>query len=78
MPTSAFVYEAIGLSAETVLVRITAQPGYYLYRDKFSFRVADASGFSVRDVSLPEGTLKDDPEFGPVQVIYGQVEIPVR
>ena len=75
---SAFVYEAIGLSAETVLVRITAQPGYYLYRDKFSFRVADASGFSVRDVSLPEGTIKDDPEFGPVPVIYGQVEIPVR
>ncbi len=75
---SAFVYEAIGLSAETVLVRITAQPGYYLYRDKFSFRVADASGFAVREVSLPEGTIKDDPEFGPVPVIYGQVEIPVR
>ncbi len=75
---TAFVYEAIGLSDETVLVRITAQPGYYLYRDKFSFRVADASGFTVRDVSLPEGKVKDDPEFGPVQVIYGQVEIPVR
>jgi thiol:disulfide interchange protein DsbD len=74
----AFVYEAIGLSAETVLVRFTAQPGYYLYRDQFEFEVADDSGFSVRSVDLPEGVIKDDPEFGPVPVIFDQVEIPVR
>jgi len=37
-PDEAFVYEAIGLSSETILVRFTAQPGYYLYRDKFAFR----------------------------------------
>jgi thiol:disulfide interchange protein DsbD len=74
----AFVYEAIGLSAETILVRFTAQPGYYLYRDKFAFRVADDSGFTVREVSLPAGVIKDDPEFGSVPVMYGQVEIPVR
>jgi thiol:disulfide interchange protein DsbD len=75
---AAFVYEAIGLSSETVLVRFTAQAGYYLYRDKFEFRVADDSGFTVREVSLPDGVIKDDPEFGNVPVIYGQVEIPVR
>jgi len=75
---SAFVYEAIGFDADTILVRMTAQPGYYLYRDKFAFRVADASGFSVREVSLPDGVIRDDPEFGSVPVVYGQVEIPVR
>lgn len=75
---SAFVYEAIGFNADTILVRMTAQPGYYLYRDKFGFRVADSSDFSVREVSLPDGVIKDDPEFGSVPVIYGQVEIPVR
>lgn len=77
-PEDAFTYEAIGLSAETILVRFTAQPGYYLYVDKFAFRMVDADGFQVRSVSLPPGTIKDDPEFGPVPVIYGQVEIPVR
>ena len=77
-PEDAFVYEAIGLSAETVLVRFTAEPGYYLYVDKFAFRTIDSEGFEVRSVSLPEGTIKDDPEFGPVPVIYGQAEIPVR
>ncbi len=74
----AFVYEAIGFNSDTALVRITAPPDYYLYRDKFAFRVADASGFSVRKVSLPDGVVKEDPEFGSVPVIYGLVEIPVH
>lgn len=74
----AFRYEAIGLSSETILVRFTVNQGYYLYRDKFEFRVLDNPAFIVREVSLPPGTIKDDPEFGPVPVYYGQVEIPVR
>jgi thiol:disulfide interchange protein DsbD len=74
----AFVYEAIGLSAETALVRFTAQPGYYLYRDQFNFKVVAGEGFEVREVELPAGVIKDDPEFGPVPVIFDQVEIPVR
>ena len=52
-------------------------PGYYLYRDKFEFSVSD-SGFSIASVDLPAGVTKDDPEFGPVPVYFGQVEIPVR
>jgi thiol:disulfide interchange protein DsbD len=74
----AFTYEAIGLSADTILVRMTAQPGYYLYRDKLAFRIRGTGGFEIREVDLPDGTLKDDPEFGPVDVYYGQVEIPVK
>ena len=76
-PGQAFVYEAIGLSSETILARFTAQPGYYLYRDKFAFRVAGGDGFEVREASLPKGTIKDDPEFGPVEVYFGQIEVPV-
>lgn len=77
-PEEAFRYEAIGLSAQTALVRFTIEPGYYLYRDKFSFRVLSPDGFTVREVTLPEGEIKDDPEFGLVPVYYDQVEIPVR
>ena len=77
-PDEAFVYEAIGLSPETILVRFTAQPGYYLYRDKFAFRVVDDNGFEVHGIELPEGTIKDDPEFGPVEVYFGQIEVPVH
>jgi thiol:disulfide interchange protein DsbD len=76
-PDEAFVYEAIGLTADTILVRFTAQPGYYLYRDKFDFRVVGDDGFEVYEVEFPTGTTKDDPEFGPVEVYYGQIEIPL-
>lgn len=73
----AFVYEAIGLSNDTILVRFTIQPGYYLYRDKFAFRVIGDTGFEVGEAAFPQGTVKDDPEFGPVEVYFGQIEIPV-
>jgi len=77
-PEQAFVYEAIAYDARTALVRFTAQPGYYLYADKFEFDLAGAAGFAISAVELPEGVIKDDPEFGPVPVYYGQIEIPVR
>jgi thiol:disulfide interchange protein DsbD len=77
-PEQAFVYEAIGFDAGTALVRFTARPGYYLYRDKFEFTVTEADGFAISSVELPDGVVKDDPEFGPVPVYYGEVEVPVR
>ena len=77
-PEDAFVYEVIGLDSGTALARFTAQPGYYLYRDKFEFRVAQGDGFEVASVELPEGVIKDDPEFGEVPVYFGQIEVPVR
>ncbi len=77
-PVDAFQYEAIGLDEETILVRFTSQAGYYLYRDKFEFRVIGNEAFGVQSVELPDGVIKDDPEFGDVPVYYGQVEIPVK
>jgi len=74
----AFKYEAIGLSPDTILARFTSQPGYYLYKDKLAFRVTDGDGFEISGVELPGGSIKDDPEFGPVEVYYDQVEIPVN
>ncbi|MEE8496053.1 MAG: protein-disulfide reductase DsbD, partial [Xanthomonadales bacterium] len=76
-PEEAFVYETIGVSADTALVRFTIQPGYYLYLEKFNFRIIGGDGFVIREVVLRDGVIKDDPEFGSVPVYYGQVEIPV-
>jgi thiol:disulfide interchange protein DsbD len=77
-PEQAFVYESIGESADTALVRFTVQPGYYLYLDKFDFRIIGDDGFVIREVTLPDGVVKDDPEFGSVPVYYGRIEIPVK
>lgn len=77
-PEDAFQYEAIAQDAGTILVRFTAAPGYYLYLDHFAFRLVEGGpSLNVASVALPAGTLKDDPEFGVVPVIFGQAEIPV-
>jgi thiol:disulfide interchange protein DsbD len=73
----AFIYEAIGFSEDSILVRITVEPGYYLYRNMFDFRVLGDSGIKVRSAEFPKGKIKDDPEFGNVEVFYGQIEVPV-
>ena len=39
--------------------------------------MVDDSGFEVYEAEFPQGTIKDDPEFGPVEVYFGQIEIPV-
>jgi len=77
-PEAAFTFEAIAWDAGTALARFTAMPGYYLYKDKFEFEVVVGDGFVVESVDLPAGVTRDDPEFGPVPVYFGQVEIPVR
>jgi thiol:disulfide interchange protein DsbD len=74
----AFSYEAIAISPESILVRFTSQPGYYLYRDKFAFRVKGGKGIEISAVEFPQGSTKDDPEFGPVEVYYDQIEVPVK
>lgn len=72
----AFQYEAIGLSGDELLVRMTAAPGYYLYRDQFSFAVLN-DGIQINQVELPSGITKHDEHFGDVEVYYDQLEIPV-
>lgn len=73
----AFMYEAIGLTENSILVRFTIEPGYYLYRDMFDFRVVGDADIEVRHADFPQGVMTDDPEFGNVEVFYDQIEVPV-
>ncbi len=75
-PEQAFQYEAIAINGNELLVRMTAAPGYYLYRDKISFATGD-DGTEVFEVLLPPGVTKYDEHFGDVNVYYDQIEIPV-
>ncbi len=72
----AFQYEAIAIKGDELLVRMTAAPGYYLYRDKLAFST-DSTGVEVSEVLLPAGIAKYDEHFGDVEVYYDQVEIPL-
>lgn len=70
----AYVFEAIAISPGEVLVRFTMPKGYYLYRDKTSFRASNATLGAPR---WPEGKQHEDASFGKTTVYFDQVEVPV-
>ena len=76
-PEQAFVFEAIEMSPTEILARWTMPKGYYLYRDKSSVRVADASGVELGAPQWPPGVDHTDEHFGTVVVYYNQVELPI-
>jgi len=73
----AFSFEAIAGDAGSLLVRFVSRPGYYLYRDQFSFTVLEDDIEVVR-AQLPEAVEIHDESFGDTHVYYGEVEIPVQ
>ena len=52
-------------SSEGILLRWTIAPATYLYREHIAVHSAD--GETVR-IATPSGTMKDDPNFGPVEI----------
>ncbi|HUF71359.1 MAG TPA: protein-disulfide reductase DsbD [Gammaproteobacteria bacterium] len=62
-------------SANALTVAWRIEPGYYLYRDKFTF---DVDGeIQLGAARLPEGVPHTDQNFGDVEVYYNAVEIVV-
>lgn len=76
-PEQAFVFEAIALSPTELLARWTMPKGYYLYRDKTVFSVAESSGVRLGKPRWPAGVLHKDEHFGEVTVYFDQVELPI-
>jgi thiol:disulfide interchange protein DsbD len=73
----AFRAEAIANTPTELLVRLTPTKGYYLYRDKTSFRIAQGEGVSVGAPRFPPAKSYHDEHFGDVQVWFDYAEIPL-
>ncbi len=76
----AFSVEAIAGGGNSILLRLTPAPGYYLYRDKLSVTLDAGPGLSVAlppASKLPKATSHRDEHFGDVAVYFDQVEIAV-
>ncbi len=72
----AFGFEAIAGDGNTVLMRFTPAPGYYLYRDRSSFRL-EADGITVAAPRWPRGVAHYDEHFGDVVVYFDQIDVPL-
>ncbi len=73
-PAVAFKPTAKALDGQTIEVRYEIAKGYYLYRDKFRFAVADDAA-PLGTPQLPKGKEKQDDNFGKVEVYYDRVSI---
>ena len=62
---------AVKVEGGALAVTWSAQPGYYLYRHAFRFRLDGAP----LEVALPPGQPKHDENFGEVQVFYGELPL---
>ena len=72
-PDAAFVLSAAAAGPDAIEARWEIEEGYYLYRDKFRFRVADTTGASLGEAGFPAGRMRDDEYFGPMEVYYDSV-----
>ncbi len=70
----AFQFETIALDADLLMVRFTMAPNIYLYKDQVQFSTF-TDGVQLGEPMFPQAQLKDDPEFGLVDVFYDVAEI---
>ncbi len=70
-PEIAFRVIANVNSSNQLVLNWEIEPGYYLYKNKFSTESADPNVI-LGAYEFPKGKSKDDPAFGQVEVYYGQ------
>lgn len=79
-PEQAFGFEAIPGDGNTLLLRFTPARGYYLYRDKTSFKLdaaANKAGIALGAPQWPRGSAHRDEHFGQVTVFFDQIDMPL-
>lgn len=76
-PDQAFIATAKVVDAQTLEIRWTIAPGYYLYKDKISFR-STRDEIHARTGRMPEAEIKDDEFFGKVPVYRNEAAIEVK
>ncbi|MBN6103465.1 protein-disulfide reductase DsbD [Xanthomonas sp. CFBP 8703] len=73
----AFGFEAIVGDGNTLLLRFTPAPGYYLYRDRTALALEGAAGIRTGMPRWPQGRSHQDEHFGNVVVYFDQTEVSV-
>tara|TARA_Y100000385_G_scaffold146864_1_gene152476 strand:- start:998 stop:2845 length:1848 start_codon:yes stop_codon:yes gene_type:complete len=71
----AFELSAVLNDANSLTVRWNTKENYYLYKDKISFAIEEAS---IKNTVFPEATIKNDEFFGEVSVYNAPLEIQIE
>lgn len=73
----AFGFDAIASDGNTLLLRFSPAPGYYLYRDRTSLKLEGSAGVLAATPRWPAAQSHRDEHFGDVSVYFNQVEVPL-
>lgn len=74
-PDEAFRFSAEIKDAHTLRASWKVAEGYYLYRSKLALSLVDANGVQLGVYEFPKGEVKQDPEFGAVEVYHHDFEV---
>ncbi len=69
-PEQAFKLSLQARDAQTLLADFEVAPGYYLYRERISFKLKAGASGSISSVELPRGEMKNDANFGDMEVYH--------
>ncbi len=73
----AFVFSSSLNKNNQLVLKWEMAPGYYLYKDQFTFTPAPTSKVKIGAVALPEGHAKQDSIRGNYQTYTGSLQVPV-
>ncbi len=68
-PDVAFVPSILKAADGEIELRWFIEPGYYLYRDKINFTLADTNGAEVASFDVDRGIMENDAYFGNVEIL---------
>ncbi len=77
-PEQAFTLTLQTRDAHTILADFEVTPGYYLYRERISFKLMGEATSSIASVELPRGEIKHDANFGDMEVYHQSFQAVVR
>ncbi len=75
-PDQAFQVTLANRDAHTLLASFNITPGYYLYRDRISFKSLDQQA-KLEQPLFPHGEMKQDPNFGMIEVFHHSFQVSV-
>ena len=78
-PEKAFVLRAQMVSADKISLRFKIAPGYYMYRERFSFEL-DTTHVKLGEPKMPTGRVKFDQTFNKEMELYftdAVIELPI-
>lgn len=69
-PEAAFQVNLSAQNAQSIQANFTVASGYYLYKSRIKFVLASGSQAEIADIELPKAEMKNDKNFGDMEVYH--------